>query len=173
MTTEQAIIYQPTTEQKRVVAVLTKEIKSSPNKIFPLACPVEELRWIPDWEYKLIYSESGINETNCIFTEDKSGLLLFGQPITTTWVTNLHDPVNHRILFLLIVEQKAQIRFQFDLKEVGPKVSTCRWQMTFTALDDEANSLSEETIKSNLEAIMGFLSDTLKHYCETGEMLKF
>jgi len=97
MSKNQTIAYQPAIENKRVEAIVTREIKVSPYKIFPLACPVEELRWIPDWDYELIYSKSGVNETNCIFNENKSGPHFFEKPSTTTWVTALHDSDNYRI----------------------------------------------------------------------------
>ena len=73
MSKNQTITYRPAIANKRVEAAVTREIKASSGNIFPLACPVEELRWIPEWDYQLIYSKSGVNETNCIFNEDKSG----------------------------------------------------------------------------------------------------
>jgi len=43
--------------------------------------------------------------------------------------------------------------------------------MVFTALDEEANAMPDDTIRVKLELVMTFLADALKHYCETGEML--
>jgi len=172
MSKNQTIAYQPAIENKRVEAIVTREIKVSPYKIFPLACPVEELRWIPDWDYELIYSKSGVNETNCIFNENKSGPHFFEKPSTTTWVTALHDSDNYRILFQLNLSGKALIRLEVEFREVGKQVSSCTWHMTFTALDAEANSMTVETIRMKLELVMNFLSEALKHYCETGEMVK-
>jgi hypothetical protein len=107
MSKNQTITYRPAIANKRVEAAVTREIKASPGNIFPLACPVEELRWIPEWDYQLIYSKSGVNETNCIFNEDKSGAHIFEKPLTTTWVTTIHDPENYRILFQLNLAGKA------------------------------------------------------------------
>ena len=171
MSKNRTISYQPATENKRIEAIVTKEIKASPLKIFSLACPVEELRWIPDWNYQLIYSKSGVNEINCIFMEDKSGPHFFEKPLTTTWVTNLLDPDNYRILFQLNLTEKAVIRFSFKIQRVGKEISSCSWHMVFTALDEEANAMEDETIRIKLELVMTFLSEALKHYCETGEML--
>ena len=165
------ITYQPAIENKRVEAAVTREIKASPGTIFPLACPVEELRWIPQWDYQLIYSTSGVNETNCIFNEDKSGPHFFDKPLATTWVTTLHDPDNYRVLFQLNLAGKAVIRLNVRFREVGRKVSSCTWHMVFTALDEDAGAMPEDTIRVKLELAMTFLADALKHYCETGEMV--
>ena len=86
MSSDQIITYQPATEHKRVEAAVTRKIMASPHQIFPLACPVQELRWIPQWDFQLIYSKSGVNETNCIFNEEKSGLHFFETPLTATWI---------------------------------------------------------------------------------------
>jgi len=164
--------YKPAIENKRVEAAVTREIKASPGRIFPLACPVEELRWIPQWSYHLIYSQSGVNETNCIFNEEISGPHIFEKPLTTTWVTTIHDPDNYRISFLLNLAGKAVIRLNIRFQEVGRKVSSCTWHMIFTALDEESNAMPDDMIQVKLESVVTFLADALKHYCEAGEILQ-
>lgn len=172
MSKNQTITYRPAISNKRVEAAVTREIKASPGNIFPLSCPVEELRWIPEWDYQLIYSKSGVNETNCIFNEDKSGAHIFEKPLTTTWVTTIHDPENYRILFQLNLADKAVIRLNVRVREVGKAVSSCTWHMVFTALDEEANAMADDTIRGKLELVMTFLAEALQHYCETGKMLE-
>ena len=132
---------------------------------------MEELRWIPDWDYQLIYSETGVNETNCIFNEDKSGLHFFEKPMTTTWITTTHDPDRHLVIFQLYFGGKAVIRLEIRFREVCENVSSATWHMVFTALDDEANAMPVETIQSRMALMMAFLADLLKHYCETGRMM--
>jgi len=172
MTKNQTITYQPAIEYKRVEAAVTREIKAPVSTIFPLACPVEELRWIPEWSFQLIYTQTGVNETNCIFNEYKSGLHLFEKQLATTWVTSIHDPDRYHILFHLNFAGKAAIRFDLTFREVAKKVSSVTWQMVFTALDEEANAMPEDMIREKMELMMTFLAEALKHYCETGEMIK-
>ena len=54
----------------RVAHEYTQTNPASPEKVFPLLCPVREADWIPGWRYKLIYSESGVAELGCIFTTE-------------------------------------------------------------------------------------------------------
>ena len=171
MSEHQTIIYEAAIVNKRMEAAFTKEIEASPGTIFPLICPVEELRWIPDWNFQLIYSRSGVNEPNCIFTEEKSGMHFFEKPLTTTWVTILHDPDNYCILFHLNLAGKAYIGLSIRLREVGKNVSSCTWNMVFTALDEEANAMPDEDIRIKLELALAFIAEALKHYCETGELV--
>ena len=56
---------------RRVTHEYIQTNAASPERVFPLLCPVREADWIPGWRYKLIYSESGVAELGCIFaTED-------------------------------------------------------------------------------------------------------
>ncbi len=171
MANQEQMQYPAAIENKRIEKISTIEIKTSPDKVFPLACPVEELRWIPNWEYQLKYSKSGINEPNCIFTENMSGPAIFGKPVTITWVTTIHDPDKHRIHFLLVMEDKAVMKFEFQCRETGVNTTTCTWHFVFTALDKEANALNESDIENSLTAIQSFLSNSLKYYCENGKMI--
>ena len=165
------VAYRPAMKNKRVESTVTREVNASPGTIFPLACPVEELRWIPEWDYQLIFSKSGVNEANCIFNEDKTGLHFFEKQLITTWVTTVYDPENYRISFLLNLAGKAVISLDVNFTEVGRQVSRCTWHMVFTALDEEANAIPDDTARLKLELALTFLADALKHYCETGEMI--
>jgi len=37
-------------------------IHARPDVVFPLLCPVREAEWLDGWDYKMIYSESGVVE---------------------------------------------------------------------------------------------------------------
>jgi hypothetical protein len=163
--------HEPAVASKRITATLTREIKATPQTILPLLCPVEELRWIPAWDFDLIYAQSGRNETDCVFNEALSGPHFFDRPLTTTWVTTIHDPDNGKILFHIFLSGKAVLRLDWQCRETARGVSRCTWQLVFTAIDAEANAMADDTIRSKLDSIMTFLAEALKHYCETGRML--
>ncbi len=160
------------TNVKRVQCSKFETINSPAEEIFPLLCPVLEEKWIPDWQYELVYSDSGVNEPNCIFTEETSGLFIFDTLITTTWNTIVHDPGNKKITFLLISGDRGVIRIDVAIETDKEQVSTISWHMTFTSLSSKNDDISETTIKENLVGMVTVLASLLKHYCETGEMSK-
>ncbi len=157
---------------KRLVCRHEEKINARAREIFPLACPVEELKWIDGWKYEMVYSKSGGNETHCIFTEDFSGPVLFDAPVTTTWFTTMYDPEATRVHFVLAAGDKALIKLDIDLKDLGEGVSSCQWLFTFTTLNEEADNAIDDTIEEKIMTILTFLGSSLKHYCETGEILK-
>ena len=142
------------------------------EKIFPLACPVEELKWIDGWAYTLIYSDSGKNENNCIFTETMSAQHVMGteNPEPTCWITTLYDPANHIIHFIL-VRTSTVTKLEVAMRTVNPRVTEVAWDMTITAINAGADSILGETTKDRMKLMMAFLGHSLKHYCETGTML--
>lgn len=149
----------------------TIDIKMSAAGIFPLACPVQELRWIPDWQYELVYSESGVNEHHCVFKEEKLGPFLFGRDMPTTWVTNQYDPLNTRVLFQLTVGESAVVCFEFRGEPVEECLGRGPWKMVYTGLNEVGNGQRPSDIRTKLEMVLDFLSQALKHYCATGKII--
>lgn len=45
----------------------TQTLDGSPAEILPLLCPVREAEWVPGWTPRLVLSESGLAEPNCVF----------------------------------------------------------------------------------------------------------
>lgn len=155
-------------QTKRIICTHEEVIKAPLEKIFPLLCPVEELKWIDNWQYQLIYSDSGMNENNCIFKENMSGLILFDSPITITWVTTLYDP-DSRIHFVLVCGEMAVIKFDIEVRDQNNGISSIQFQFTYTSLKEDT---FDETTEGKLKTILTFLATSLKHYCETGGLLK-
>jgi hypothetical protein len=153
---------------KRIICTHEEEINAPPDKIFPLLCPVEELKWIDNWRCQLVYTDSGVNENNCIFREDISGAVLFDYPVTITWITILYDPDSH-LQFVLVCGEKAIIKFDVELRDKGNGISSVQFKFTFTPLKEDAVELTSE---EKLMTILTFLAISLKHYCETGKLLK-
>jgi hypothetical protein len=102
-----------TFKAKRFQVFHKERIKAQADRCFSLACPVEELKWIDNWEFDMIYSDTGKNENNCIFREDMSGLFVLNMPgLSTYWHTTLYDTENHRFHAILIYGDMATGKFE-------------------------------------------------------------
>ena len=170
MMTEQPIKKFPAT---RVSASAKITIKADADAMFALTCPKEELKWIDQWQYEMIFSDSGKNENNCIFKESMSGLFVLNAPdIDTYWHTTLYDHVSRRFHALLIYGSAAAGKFEFDAKDSGNGISEASWGLTFTALNEQGNRFADDTLKDRMSGMLQFLGESAKHYLETGKMLK-
>ena len=160
-------------QAKRLHVARENRIKAPASRCFSLACPVEELKWIDNWEFDMIYSESGKNENNCIFREDMSGLFVLNLPeLSTYWHTTLYDAVKHRFHALLMYGDKAAGKFEFEVRDDRDGYSISSWKLTYTALNEEGNRLADESLKDRMLGMLDFLGESAKHYLETGEMLQ-
>jgi hypothetical protein len=83
----------PAFEAKRVSHEYTQLNDAPPESVFPLLCPVREVDWVPGWQYRLIYSESGLAEDGCVFsTPNEAGP-------ETLWMVTHYDPAAFTIAF--------------------------------------------------------------------------
>lgn len=162
-----------TFQAKRIISSYEEKIKASLAQIFPLACPIQEYKWIDGWRCEMVYSKSGLVENNCIFKEDLTGSFLFNSPIETMiWVVSLYDPDNFRIQFVLVSGEMIGAKLDMEGKDLGNGISSITWTFTLTSLSEEGNKVVDATTEEKVLAMLTFLGKSLKHYCETGEMLR-
>ena len=160
-------------EAKRVQVSHEEKIRTTPDECFALACPVEELKWINNFQFDMIYSDSGRNEINCIFREDMSGVFVMNVPgLSTYWQTTQYDPAGHRFHALLMYGGRATGKFEWEVKDDGDGICTATWNLTYTALNEEGNDIADESLKDRMSMQLDFLAKSAKHYLEIGEMLK-
>jgi hypothetical protein len=70
----------------QVIRTFVQRIAAPLEQVFPLLCPEMEKRWLPDWDYRMIHSRSGLAERGAVFgTAHADG--------NTLWmVTNFEPP---------------------------------------------------------------------------------
>jgi hypothetical protein len=161
-----------TPANRRVYCTHASEIHAPAGKVFPLLCPVKEYDWIDGWDCRLVFTGSGTNEEGCIFTEGIMGPVLAGSPVSSTWITNRYDEENHHIQFVIFVHGMAVIRYDVALMDRDNGLTRVEMKFEITAMNDKIGRLSDEEIRARLMSVVTFLTQALKHYCETGEMLK-
>ena len=148
-------------------------VAANPDNLFALACPKEELKWIDQWQYDMIFSESGKNENNCIFKEKMSGLFVLNAPeIDTYWYTTLYDQQSLKFHALLIYGNAAAGKLEFEVTGTEDGNSSADWHLMFTALNENGNRLADAALKERMTAKLQFLGESAKHYLETGNMLR-
>jgi len=157
----------------RVWAHYNIEIAAEADALFALACPKEELKWIDQWQYDMIYSDTGNNKNNCIFREKMSGLFVLNSPdIDTFWYTTLYDRQLLQFHALLIYVNVAAGKFEFEVTNTDKKNPTADWRLMYTALNENGNRLADDALQDRMTAKLQFLGESAKYYLETGNMLK-
>jgi hypothetical protein len=159
------------TRVNRVMASHNEIIKGSPGKIFALLCPVQEYKWIDKWDCEIIYSDSGGVENNCIFKEHKTGPVLFESDIPTYWTVSYYDQTNYKVQFVLMSDNIAITKINVEIKDIGAHNLSVSLVMIITAMCEEANNKIHKSTQNKANMYLKVLGKSLKHYCESGEML--
>ncbi len=149
---------------KKIVRRYRQELVSNISTIFPLLCPVREKEWLPGWEYRLIFSESGFAEKGCVFeTNNEYG--------TYHWIMTKYDIDQGEIQFVKLTDNEDVI-IDIALDEHGDQQTYCDIQYTFIPMTEEDY---ERINKENSEAVfsshMRKWEETLNYYLENGRMI--
>ena len=150
---------------KRLVKSYVHKIEASPEKVFPLLCPVREYDWIDGWACEMIYSESGVAENNCIFATS------FPEVGEATWMVSKYDKEGFVIEFVIIFPGAVAEKLDVSLQEDEDGGAIIRWTRTYTGLSQGGNQLIEHLGDEFIDSRMAWLNESLNHYCRTGEKL--
>ncbi len=88
---------------------------------------------MPGWQYKMIYSKSGVAEAGCVFTTPN------GNGTETTWLVTEYDPATFRIAFSWVKpgEVAAQIAISLNKNPEGNTTALIRYAYTGLRKSDQ------------------------------------
>lgn len=133
----------------------TGRVAARPEEVFPLLCPVREYEWLAGWDCRMLYSESGVAEDNCLFATN-----FHGQPMI--WTVVRYEPPRC-IEFSMVAPGALAVRLRIQLEADGSG-TRIRWVRTFTGLSAEGNEQTGDW-KTERDAD---LTDGLAYFLRTG-----
>jgi len=133
--------------------------------VFPLLCPVREKDWVEGWEYKMIFSKSGLIEKDCVFSTPHHG------NEQTIWYVTEYDRENYKIQFVRVTPNEEVVKIDICLidNENGTTTSNITYQ--YTALNDSKNLWIKEKLESEFKENMIEWEDAINFYIKTGQKL--
>ena len=154
-------------QNKRITYECTQNNVAPREKVFPLLCPVREADWVPGWQYRLIYSESGVAEYGCVFiTPNEDGT-------ETTWMVTDYDPASFRIAYAWMNPGlvAAQIRISLSRSSEALNQTSAFIQYTYTGLSTEGNREVERYDQKWFRHKMQSWEAAINHYLQTGKRI--
>ena len=119
----------------RVNKTAKQHLLARPEQVFPLLCPTREYDWIEPWKCRMIHSESGFAELDCIFATTFPGE---GEDV---WVVSVYRP-SEQIQFVRSNGRRV-IRYSITLTDTGTTRQGAEWTQVLTGLSEEGNRLVE------------------------------
>ncbi len=149
-------------EGKRVSHEYIQTNNAPPEKVFPLLCPVREVDWVPGWQYRLLYSQSGVAEAGCVFTT------LNDDGTETTWIVTAYDPAAFRIEFAWVQPGMVAAQIGIVLTAKSNRQTSARIRYTYTGLSAAGNCEVEGYDQKWFEHKMLGWEEAINHYLRTG-----
>lgn len=150
---------------KRVIHQFTQTNCAPPEKVFPLLCAVREAEWVPGWDYRLIYSNSGIAECGCVFITANEG------GTETTWIVTDHDPAAFKIAFVWVNPGFVAAQISIRLHATSSNQTAALISYTYTGLSENGNREVERYDRVWFEHKMRDWERAINHYLRTGQKI--
>ena len=138
---------------------------ATPDKVFPLLCPVREKDWIEDWDYTMIHSKSGLVEKGCVFTTPHHG------QSDTVWYVTRHDPIKYIVDFVRVTPNEEVVKIDIHLEDNGDGTTTAVITYEYTGLNEAKNQWIKTEFENSFKQTMLGWEKAINYYLETGEML--
>ena len=150
---------------KQVCHEFTQTNDAPPEKVFPLLCPVRETDWIPGWQYRLIYSESGVAEDGCVFTTpNETGP-------ESVWLCTLYDPAAYTIAYAWVQPGMVAAQLRISLAPAPEAKTSARIRYVYTALSSAGNAELERFTPEWFQKKMQSWESAINHYLRTGKLI--
>jgi len=155
----------PQFQAKRVSHEYIQTNPAPPDKVFPLLCPVREAEWVPGWEYRLIYSQSGVAELGCVFTTPNPG------GPETVWMVTDYDPTAFRIAFAWVQPGTVATQLRISLSANADGTTQSHIRYVYTGLSEAGNKEVERFDRAWFEHKMRHFEAALNHHLRTGKLI--
>ena len=158
---------------ERAVREYVQTNPATPERVFPLLCPVREAEWVPGWRYRMVCSQTGVAELGCVFTTPNDAGSDAASADTwaeDTWVVTEYQPPR-RIGFVWVRPGLTAARLRFELEPAQGK-TRLHASYEYTGLSAAGNAAVAGYTAAWFESKMRRFEAALNHYLETGTMLQ-
>jgi len=118
--------------RNRLIRRYQQTIDASPERVFPLLCPVREREWLPGWACRMVYSQSGLAEPGAVFTTA-------GELGETVWLVSEHV-APRRVAFVRFQPEGLAVWCEIELAPLDDGRSRVSIVYTYTAVNDQGGT---------------------------------
>ncbi len=137
--------------------------KAAPDKVFPLLCPVRETDWIPGWDPKLVVSNSGVMERDCLFVEPET-------PSDAIWIVTSYEP-NRFVEMYKTVPEVTVSKFSIRLDPGQENTTRACVFYEHTAIGQKGEKVVDDFTADSFTEFMNYFEAAINHYLTTGQII--
>jgi len=149
----------------RVSHSYTQHLDAPPPAVFELLCPVRETEWVNDWRPKLVLSDSGFAEPDCIFITP-------GIPEDAMWLMTKYDREAFELEIIKVIPGVVIGRITVSLTPEGDDSSTADITYAYTSISEHGDRALGEFTEAHFKSFMVTWEKELNHFLKEGTMLE-
>lgn len=151
---------------KRIKRSYRQTIMATPEKVFPLLCPVREAEWLDGWRYSMIYSESGLVEEGAVFSTPAH------DEEDTVWIVTKHDIQAYELEFARFTPKSRTCILKIAVRTKDKNSSYVDVSYTYTGLTEAGNDFIDNFTETEFLEAVTFWEKSVNYFLETGTQLK-
>lgn len=106
----------------RATHTYRQHLNAGADEVFPLLCPVREIDWATGWAPRLVISNSGLAERDCVFVTPRDDA-------EAVWYVTRHEPEQRYVEMIHITPGVTACRLQIQLSD---GVGDCHADVTYS-----------------------------------------
>lgn len=149
---------------RRITHTYTQTIQATPGKIMPLYCPVRELDWCENWDPKVVYSNSGLVEQDCVFITSHG-------ETDITWVVSDYDTTTGHVEMFYLIPEVLLTKLEIQLTPLDESQTQAVLIYSKTSLSETGDQVLKDFTRVSYDLMMDSWEKAMNHYLKTGKML--
>lgn len=150
----------------RITRAYRQTINTTPEKVFPLLCPVREAEWLNGWDYQMIYSATGFVEEGAVFSTPYEG------EEDTIWIVTKHDIRAHEVDFARFTNNSRTCLLKIAVKPKSSNSSYVDVSYTYTSITPAGNDFINDFTEEVFHEAVTFWEKSMNYFLEKGDRLK-
>jgi len=147
----------------RVTRSYTQTLDAPPDKVFPLLCPIREAEWVNGWHPRMVITDSGLAELDCIWISAAG-------PQEAIWMITRYEPGDLHLEIIKIIPGIVFGKIMIQLAAAA-RGSTAEISYCFTSLGPDGDRVVNEFTQEHFDEFMLTWETELNHFINTGERL--
>lgn len=148
----------------RVSFAYEQTINGTIKEIMPLYCPVRELDWCENWNPKVVYSNSGLVEKDCIF-------ITLHEDVDILWIVTDYDIEKGHVEMFYQIPNALVTKLEIQATPIGENKTKALLSYSKTSLGKLGDKIIKEFTKEEYDKMMDSWEKAMNHYLKTGQML--
>ena len=147
----------------RATRTYTQKLVASPERVFPLLCPVREADWLEGWDPLMVFTNSGVAEPECVFTTKAA-------PHPAIWFVMRHEPERGFVEMLKVSPEVTACRLSIQLAATSEGCEAAI-RYSHTSLGPQGDVFVANFTDEFYEEFMREWETRMNHYLRTGQTL--